>query len=257
MYDSSVHESSARSEAPPPPPARRIVASDTAELAETAAGWIATALAEAAASGIVTIALAGGRTPQPVYRRLAEPPHDGRFPWDRLEVYFSDERAVPPDHPESNYRTAFESLLGRVPIQPERVHRMEAEQRDLETAARAYAALLPASLDLLLLGIGADGHVASLFPHAPSLTERRRKVLAVTGGEPLIQRLTVTPIVIEAARRVLVLVNGSDKAAVVAQALEGPYHPALMPAQLARLATWIMDRAAASALSDRGLGPIR
>jgi 6-phosphogluconolactonase len=223
---------------------------DAAELAETAAGWIATALAEAAASGIVTMALAGGSTPQPVYRRLAEPRHAGQVPWERLEVYFGDERAVPPDQPESNYRMAFESLLGRVPVKRERVHRMEAEQRDLETAGRAYAALLPASLDLLLLGVGADGHIASLFPYAPALTERRRKVLAVTGGEPLIQRLTVTPVVIDAARRVLVLVAGSDKAAVVARALEGPYHPALTPAQLARQGTWIMDRAAAGRLAD-------
>jgi 6-phosphogluconolactonase len=222
---------------------------DAAELAETAAGWIATALGEAAASGSVTMALAGGGTPQPVYRRLAEPRLAGQVPWERLEVYFGDERAVPPDHPESNYRMAFESLLGRVPVERERVHRMEAEQRDLETAARAYAALLPVSLDLLLLGVGADGHIASLFPYAPALTERRRKVLAVTGGEPLIQRLTVTPLVIEAARRVLVLVAGSDKAGAVAQALEGPHHPALTPAQLARQGTWIMDRAAAGRLT--------
>jgi 6-phosphogluconolactonase len=224
-------------------PGDRIVVETGEALAEQAAAWIAHALAEAVtARGRATIALAGGTTPRPVYQRLAAEPG---VPWDRVEVFFSDERAVPLDHPDSNYRLASESLLSRVPVAPEKVHRMKADQPDLDAAARSYEALLPPSLDLLLLGMGADGHTASLFPHAPSLGEFTRRVVPVTGGEPLVQRLTVTPLVLDAAERILVLVAGAAKAATVARVLEGAFDPEELPAQLARSGTWMMDRAAA------------
>jgi 6-phosphogluconolactonase len=172
-----------------------------------------------------------------------------RIPWDKVGFFFGDERAVPPDSPESNYRMAWETLLRHLPVTAPQIHRMEAERDDLATVAREYEALLPDSLDVLVLGIGADGHTASLFPHAPSLSERERRVMPVTGGDPLVQRLTITPPVIRSAARILVLATGAEKAEVIARALEGPDDVAGVPAQLARDGTWILDRAAAGALA--------
>ena len=105
--------------------------------------------------------LAGGRTPEPVYRALAAEPS---IAWERVDVFFTDERAVLPDHPDSNYRMVRQALLSRVPIPPARVHRMEAERADRDAAARDYAQSLPDRLDVIVLGIGQDGHTASLFP---------------------------------------------------------------------------------------------
>ena len=125
---------------------------------------------------------------------------------------------------------------------------MAAERDDLSTAAREYEALLPETLDVLLLGIGPDGHTASLFPHAPALLEQEHRVVRVVGGEPLVQRLTITPPVIQHAARTLVLATGADKADAVARALEGPDDVGSVPAQLARGGTWILDRPAAGSL---------
>jgi 6-phosphogluconolactonase len=229
------------------PPSQRIVVESAEDLAATAASWLARGLASAAASsGGASLALSGGSTPAPVYRRLATLPG---IPWERIEIFFGDERAVPPDHPSSNYRMASETLLSVVPIPREHIHRMEAEQPDLDLAARSYEAQLPPALDLLILGLGSDGHTASLFPHAPALAETGRRVVRVTGGEPLVQRLTVTPPVIGAAKLLLMLAAGAEKAEAVALALEGPYNPPAVPAQLARRGTWVVDRAAAALLA--------
>jgi 6-phosphogluconolactonase len=165
-----------------------------------------------------------------------------------VEVYFGDERAVPPTDPASNYRMAREALLDRVGLPPERVHRMEADDLDLEAAAARYAALLPDPLDVLVLGMGQDGHTASLFPVSPALRESARKVVPARAPVPPIERLTITPPVIAAARRVAVIVAGAVKAPVVARVLRGPWRPEELPAQLARHGTWLLDRAAASAL---------
>ena len=231
---------------------------DPRDLVETAAEWIVRAIgwaletsgAGVQAEGHCTLALAGGGTPRPVYRRLSEHPLVGRVPWDRLEIFFSDERGVPPTDPNSNYRMASDALFQRAPIPGEQVHRMEAERADLEGAAREYAGMLPEALDVLLLGMGADGHTASLFPHHAALRERARRVVAVTEGVPLAPRLTITPPVIDRAKRVMVLVSGLDKAAAVARALDGPDQPEVFPIQLARHRMWILDRAAASALRN-------
>lgn len=167
-----------------------------------------------------SIALAGGTTPRAVYARLA-------LPWAEINFYFSDERAVPPDHPESNFRMARELLPAA------RLHRMES--------AEEYARILPEPLDLLYLGMGEDGHTASLFPGSPALEETRR-VVAVRGPD----RITITPPVIASARALLVVATGAAKAAMVRRAREGPWDPRAVPAQLARHGTWIVDRAAAS-----------
>ncbi len=128
---------------------------------------------------------------------------------------------------------------------------MPAERPDREAAAEEYARRLPERLDLIILGLGEDGHTASLFPGSSALSERVRKVVAVMGPKAPAQRLTITPPVIAAAREKIILVSGSGKAVAVAQALEGPDQPAQCPAQLARDGLWIMDRAAASGLRNK------
>lgn len=230
MYDSPVHH----------------IVEDADEVASRAAGWIADAIRKTVRDkGACTLALAGGNTPRRAYQRLPALPV---VPWAQVEIFFGDERAVPPDSPDSNFRMAQEAFLSQVPIPAEKIHRMAAERDDLSTAAREYEALLPATLDVLLLGIGPDGHTASLFPHAPALLEREHRVVRVVGGEPLVQRLTITPPVIEHAGRTLMLAAGAEKADAVARALEGPDDVASVPAQLARRGTWILDRAAARSL---------
>lgn len=231
---------------------RLTVVAEPTDLAEPAAGWLVREIGAAIAErGDCSLALSGGRTPEPVYRELAQA---ADLDWSRVRIYFGDERAVPPDHPDSNYRLAWQALLSRVPVPAAQIHRLEAERSDRDAAAGEYQHLLPARLDILLLGLGPDGHVASLFPGSPALAERERLVLPVTGAKPPAHRLTITPPVIEAARRVIVIAAGGDKAAVVARALEGPLAPRELPAQLARRGTWIIDRAAAARLPARLAG---
>lgn len=228
-------------------PSTPIVAADAAELARVAAAWMAEEVRQAAArGGRCALALSGGSTPRPAYERLAREPG---VPWTAVEIYFGDERAVPPTDPASNFRMAREALIDRVGLPAERVHRMEADAPDLEAAAARYAALLPERLDVLVLGMGPDGHTASLFPRSPALGETARKVVPAQGPVPPVRRLTITPVVIASARRVAVLTAGAAKAPVVAQVLRGPWRPEELPAQLAREGTWIIDRAAASALA--------
>jgi 6-phosphogluconolactonase len=197
-----------------------------------------------------SLALAGGSTPRPVYERLAAELPDGDR-WSRIDVFFGDERCVPPGDPASNYRMAQEALLDRVPVAASQVHRMEGERPDHDEAASAYEAVLPDRLDLLVLGLGVDGHTASLFPGASSLAETRRRVLAVRAPRPPLDRLTITPPVILDAWLTLVLVAGADKADALARAIGSPYAPGRTPGQLARDGLWIADTAAAGRLEAR------
>jgi 6-phosphogluconolactonase len=204
-----------------------------------------------AARGSCALALCGGATPIPVYHALATIP----IRWSNVSVYFGDERAVPPDDPGSNFDMARRALLDRVPVPPSQVHRMQAERGDAEGAAADYERLLPPCLGVLLLGMGPDGHVASLFPGSPALAESARRVVAVDAPpmplQPQLRRLTITPVVFGSARRIVVLVAGTDKAAIVARVLEGPDQPMQLPAQLARAGTWVLDSGAASNLKQR------
>jgi 6-phosphogluconolactonase len=228
------------------------VVREPGDLVEPAADWLAAELAAAIdARGACAVALSGGRTPEPVYRALAAA--EG-IAWEKVTVFFADERAVPPHHAESNYRMVRAALLSRVPIPEAGVHRMEAERQDRDAAAREYAQQLPPALDLLVLGIGADGHTASLFPRSPALDERRRLVVPAVGTKTPVERMTITPPVIEAARRVAVIATGGDKAAAVARALEGPLAPRELPGQLARRGAWFLDRAAAAMLTAPRVG---
>lgn len=204
---------------------------DTAEeVAEAAALAIAERVALRAREGERTsIVLAGGTTPRLAYERLATK----AVPFSSIDFYFGDERAVPPDDPASNYRMAKEALFDRVGVAPTAVRRMRAEAADLDAAAAEYEALLPLAVDLLLLGMGEDGHTASLFPGADSLTERQRRVVSVVGPKHPPRRLTITPPVLDSARSTLVLVSGRGKAEALARAIDGPFEPHLTPIQLA------------------------
>ncbi len=229
------------------PRPERVVVRDDAAFVDAAAAWIAGTIASVLAKrDRCSIALAGGHTPRAIYEHLAERYVD--VPWVLVDVYFGDERRVPPDDPASNYRMAYDTLLSRVPIEPERVHRMQGEREDASSAAREYASILPTSLDIILLGVGADGHTASLFPFASALRERELRVLPSTSPVPPVGRLTITPPVIAAAEHVAVIAAGSAKASAVAGALEGNFAPYELPVQFALRGSWILDGAAASLL---------
>jgi 6-phosphogluconolactonase len=235
------------------------VCADPTALAETAANLIVDAATDAVRErGRFTLCLAGGETPRATYARLALPAFSERMRWDRTWVFFGDERAVPPEHPESNYRMAYETLLSRVPIPPTQIFRMRAEHADADAAAAAYAATLAEALgtrrgelprfDLVLLGLGVDGHTASLFPGSPVLREVFRTVAAVhVAAAQIPQRLTLTFPVLNAAARVVFLVTGSEKAKIVRTVLS---EPVMLPAALVRptdgTLVWLADRAAAT-----------
>lgn len=234
-------------------------------LAEAAARAIVDAAREAVgARGAFRIALAGGETPRTTYARLALAPFGGEMPWERTWVFFGDERAVPPDHKESNYGMAHQTLLSKVPIPRDQVFRIRAEVEDPEAAAVEYARTLAGvfgtrrggipRFDLVLLGLGIDGHTASLFPGSPVLKEIFRMVAAVHAAAATVpQRLTLTLPVLNAAARVVFLVSGAEKAKVVKAALGDP---ATLPAAMVRPPTgellWIIDRAAATLLGGAG-----
>ncbi|HET7538641.1 MAG TPA: 6-phosphogluconolactonase [Polyangiaceae bacterium] len=220
---------------------------DSQQLAERAAERIADALKKAiSVNSATSLALAGGTTPRAAYEALAKIPG---IDWSKIDVYFGDERAVPPTHPDSNFAMAKAALFDRVPIPAANIHRIVAEAPDQDAAARAYEALLPAHISVLVLGIGEDGHTASLFPGSPALHERARLVLPVIGPKPPPQRLSITPPVIEAAAHCIVIANGAGKAEPVRRALKDPLDIQSTPSGLARNGLWLLDHAAAALLS--------
>ncbi|MGA9850831.1 MAG: 6-phosphogluconolactonase [Roseiarcus sp.] len=237
--------------------AEAMIYADLPALIAGAADFIATLAREAiAARGRFTIALSGGNTPKPAYERLASISLD----WSRVHVVFGDERCVPPDDPRSNYHMAKAALLDRVPIPARNVLRMRGEDPP-EEAATSYAEELRADLgddgriDLVLLGLGDNGHTASLFPGLAVVTETSRTVMACYVEVVGMWRLTLTPPPINAARRVAFLVAGDSKAEVLRQVLQGPRKPIELPAQVIRPserpAVWLIDAAAAAKLERR------
>jgi len=210
------------------------------------------------ARGRFTVALSGGSTPRELFAELASEPYRSRVDWSRVHFYWGDERAVPPDSPESNYRMADETLLSHVPVLPENVHRFLAEE-DPGVAAAEYERTLRDSfgdalprLDLVLLGLGTNGHTASLFPHTLALDEKTRWVVAVWVPELNTSRLTLTAPVLNHAATIIFLVAGRDKAHVVEQVLHGPYVPQDLPAQFIHpddgKLLWLLDQDAAGEL---------
>ena len=223
-------------------------------LADAAAAAIAAALrAGLEALGRAGLGLPGGRSPVAALRALAAGPHSTRPDWTRVRVYFADERAVPPDHADSNFRLARGMLIDPLGIPPRNVHRMKGEYADLAAAVEEYEAHLVEPLDVLLLGVGEDGHVASLFPGSPLVRETARRVAAVTDAPgPHPRRITLTPRALAEARQVLVIATGGAKARAVARALEGDATPEELPARLVRDRDWFLDREAASGPSRGG-----
>jgi 6-phosphogluconolactonase len=248
---------------PPIPPIIRVEA-DLAALARAAADLLLeAALAAVSAGGRFSLVLSGGSTPRALYRRLADPSASylPRIPWPQVHVFWGDERCVPPDHPESNYRMARESLLDRVPIPPGNVHRLEGEDPDPQAAAARYAeeirrffAPAPPRFDFLLLGLGADAHTASLFPGTDAL-EDRSWVAAPWVDKLTAFRLTLTPALLNRAAQVIFLVAGADKAAAVAAVLGGRPTPLEAPARVIQPVDgevlWLLDAEAASRLDPR------
>ena len=234
---------------------------DAGALAEAAARTIGEVAHQAVRErGRFMVALAGGATPRLTYTRLAQSPWIDSLPWDRTWVFFGDERGVPPDHPDSNYRMAQETLLGKVPVPTGQVFRMAGERADLEEAATDYARTLAAvfatrrgelpRFDLILLGMGVDGHTASLFPGSPALKEIFRPVVAVHAAAAAIpQRLTLTYPVLNHAAHVVFLVAGPEKARAVKAVLRdrAPLPAGLVQPEGGRL-VWMLDRPAAALL---------
>jgi 6-phosphogluconolactonase len=203
--------------------------------------------------GRFTLALSGGSTPRAVYGRLASDDLASRIDWVKVHILWGDERCVPPDDPQSNYRMAKETLLDRVPIPPDHIHRIHGED-DPEKAAAEYERELRSegSLDLVLLGLGEDGHTASLFPGQVVMHERRRWVLATPAPDGTMWRVTLTPALINTARNVTFVVSGESKAARLQEVLQGPFTPDLLPAQAIQPTKgqllWMVDQAAGSLL---------
>ncbi len=241
-----------------------VVVADAAALAEEAArGFVAAAGKAVAAQGRFSVTLAGGSTPANLYCRLAQPPYRDQVDWGRTWVYFGDERCVPPDHPHSNYRMAREALLDHVPLPPTQIERIRGEW-PAHLAAQGYQIALRASFhlagpalprfDLILLGVGADGHTASLFPGQAALASH--SLVAATDApfyaDPPVARITLTLRAINAAATVLFLASGGSKAGAVWAALAGPEPADPLPARLVQPRTgrlvWLLDQAAAARL---------
>ena len=237
---------------------------DGAALARRTAQHFVEMAGEAVARhGQARFAISGGSTPKAAFKLLADPgqPWQARMPWDKLELYWVDERTVPPDNPESNYRMTRETLLDQVPMRPEQVHRMEGELEP-EVAAARYESLLRDNFrlegaesprfDLVLLGMGDDGHTASIFPHTEAIHTMGRIVTANQVPQKDTWRITLTWPVINHADSVFFLIGGANKAELVKEVFMGPRDPERLPSQLiwpaGGILTLFLDKDAAALL---------
>ncbi len=233
------------------------VRDDAGAVAREAANRFTSIVADAVEHrGIARVAMSGGSTPKAVYPLLLEPARRDAIDWSAVEFFWGDERAVPPDHPESNFGVAYGMLISHLPgVRPHRIHRMQAESPDPDAAALAYETELrlafdargdaPPAFDLVWLGMGADGHTASLFPGTTALDERERWAVANWVPSHEVWRLTLTFPVLEVARETLFVVTGADKADALARVRSGdPEMPAAKAGGLA--VRWIVDAAAAA-----------
>jgi 6-phosphogluconolactonase len=232
------------------------ICADSKELARVAAEHFVAQSGEAIAQrGSFTVALSGGSTPKLLFELLAESnePYREQIEWSSIHFFWSDERHVPPDHPDSNYRMANEALLSRVPITAANVHRVPGENPDAAEAAAQYEQTLIETtkqslpqLDLILLGLGADGHTASIFPGSDVLRETTRLVAAPWVEKFQTYRITMTLPLLSNGASVVFLVSGSEKAKIVKEVFEGPQQ---YPAQAVKPARgqllWLLDKDAA------------
>lgn len=210
--------------------------------------------------GRFMVALSGGNTPKKLFSLLSSDSYLSQIDWTLAEIFWVDERCVPPDDPESSYHMARETLLRAVPIPATQVHRMPADRPDRDAASLAYTLEMQRvfgtngipAFDLVQLGMGPEGHTASLFPHQPSLHETTRLVMPVSVPKPPPDRLTVTPPLLNAAHNVLFLATGADKVDALRAVIEGPFNPDEYPAQIVRPpggeVTWMVDTAIAGKL---------
>lgn len=227
-----------------------------------AAKFVEAARSAVTARSRFTVALAGGGTPQTLYELLATEPYRSQVEWSKVEWFWGDERAVGPDDPESNYRMARLALLSQIDADASRVHRLRGEAEPLTAAADEYERELvrvfgtpadgpPPSFDLVLLGMGGDGHTASLFPFTAALDEQKRWVTVNDVPQLNARRLTMTYPLLNAAASVVFLVTGVGKAKVLREVLKGPHDPRRLPSQAVRPAGslhWYVDHPAAGQL---------
>ncbi len=251
-------------------PGRSIeILADKESLTRAAAAEVTARAASAvAARDVFTLVLSGGSTPRDLFALLADPDESfrARLPWEKIHFFWGDERHVPPDHPDSNYRMAKESLLDPMRIAAANVHRIQGENPDAAAAAADYERELrtffhleagtpegPPRFDLVLLGLGPEGHTASLFPGSPALAERERWVVAPWVEKFSTFRITLTPPVLNRAAAVLFLAAGEEKADALHAVLESVGDADLYPARIVRPEEgdllWLLDRAAAKSLS--------
>ena len=246
-------------------PRRICVCRRPEDLFEAATQFVVQSLASKSNSSKThSIALSGGSTPRRLFSRLAAEPYRSQIDWSSVRIFWGDEREVPPDHADSNFRMAKEHLLDCVPILPHHVFRMEGERPAQEAAARYESVLQRAfseekagrfpCFDLILLGMGPDGHTASLFPETSVLFEKEQWVAAPWVEKFQTHRITLTPPVINAAKQVLFVVGGSDKDEAIEAVLEGAFQPNRYPAQIVNPVqgdvVWLLDRQAASRLKS-------
>jgi 6-phosphogluconolactonase len=240
---------------------------DSAALTRRAAEeFVRTVQESVARTGAFTVSLDGGSTPRALYSMLADDPAiRSKLPWPQMFFFFGDERHVPPDSPESNYGMANETLFSKGLIKPEQIFRMKGEYADTEKAALEYEQSLRAyfklkdgeypRFDLVLLGMGDEGHCLSLFPGTKALHASQRLVVRNWVGKLFTERITVTAPVANNANRVIFLVTRSNKALALKAVLEGPYEPEQLPAQLIRPASgnllWLVDQDAAAKLAPQ------
>jgi 6-phosphogluconolactonase len=225
-------------------------------------------IVEAAAAAVkqhgrFTISLAGGSTPKTLYALLASDAFRSQIPWDKTYLFFGDERHVPPDHPDSNFRMASESLISKLSLKPEQVNRIKGEYEDANKAAleyeqvlRSFFKLTPGQLprfDVLLIGMGDEGHALSLFPGTKALHDNGRLVMSNWIGKLYTERVTITAPVANHSALAMFMVTKADKALALKGVLEGPYEPEQLPSQLIQPTNgkllWLVDATAASKLS--------
>lgn len=236
---------------------------DINKISSEAASYVARVAREAiAARGIFSFGLSGGSTPGKLYSLLSSEPYRSQIDWNAVHFFWSDERCVSSNDPQSNYHLAQETILKALNARPEQIHRMPADRPDRDQASTDYAeeirrvlggAGVPA-FDLLQLGMGPEAHTASLFPHQASLREQNRLVLPVSVPKPPPDRLTFTAPLLQAARHLLFMATGADKAEALHEVVEGAYQPDEYPAQfIAREARgeviWMVDTAIAQKIT--------
>jgi len=235
------------------------------EIARRAADDVLRIAREAAAArGVFTIALSGGSTPKVLYALLAEHPSlRNSLPWDKMKVFFGDERHVGPGHADSNFQMASDAMLCKAPLRPEQIHRIKGEYPDTAQAAGEYEVTIQSEFglkgggfprfDLVLLGMGSEGHTLSLFPGTKALHETQRIVTRNWVGKLYTERVTLTAPAANNAANIIFMIAGADKACALKAVLEGPHEPEQLPAQMIQPSngtlSWLVDQAAGSMLS--------